>query len=330
MTRIRRAVEQDWPAIEGLLKATGLPVAGASRHLDTFVVAVDGPQVVATAGLEVHGDAGLLRSVAVTPERHGQGVGGLVVDAVLADATSRGLRTLHLLTTTAADYFERRGFTRQPRLAAPPALAGSEEFRGACPASATLMALALPTIPPAADSAIRMATASDAEAVADIYAPIVRDTAISFELHSPTVDEMRTRIVSTLQTLPWLVSLDQHGSVDGYVYASKHRERPAYQWSVDVTAYVREDARGQGVGKRLYLRLFDELVRLGYFQAFAGIALPNAPSVALHESLGFELLGIYRKVGFKNGAWRDVGWWQKELRAPPSEPQKPMSFSPSR
>jgi len=169
---------------------------------------------------------------------------------------------------------------------------------------------------------VRVATADDAEAIARIYAPIVADTVISFELAVPTVDEMRARIVATLARLPWLVSVDADGAVDGYVYASRHRERAAYQWSVDVTAYVREDARGRGIGKRLYTRLFGELSTLGYFQAFAGIALPNAPSVALHESVGFTHLGIYRGVGFKHGAWHDVGWWQRTLQAakPPHEP----------
>jgi N-acetylglutamate synthase-like GNAT family acetyltransferase len=143
MTSVRRAVEQDWPAIEGLLKASGLPLAGARAHLGTYLVAVEGEHVVATAGIEVHGDAGLLRSVAVTPAQRRQGVGGLVVDAVLADAASRGLCTPYLLTTTAVDYFERRGFTQQPRVSAPAALHDSEEFRGACPASATFMARAL-------------------------------------------------------------------------------------------------------------------------------------------------------------------------------------------
>jgi phosphinothricin acetyltransferase len=175
---------------------------------------------------------------------------------------------------------------------------------------------------------IRIAELTDAEAVTAIYGPVVRDTAISFELEPPSIEDMRARIASTVQKLPWLVSLDEHGSVDGYAYASKHRERAAYQWAVDVTAYVREDARGQGVGKRLYVRLFAELARLGYFQAFAGIALPNDASVALHESVGFEPLGVYRKVGYKHGAWRDVGWWQKELRAPHSDPSEPASFSP--
>ncbi len=112
------------------------------------------------------------------------------------------------------------------------------------------------------------------------------------------------------------MSEDAHGAVDGYVYASRHRARAAYQWSVDVTAYVREDARGRSVGKRLYTRLFEELPKRGCYQAFAGIALPNAASVALHASVGFEHLGIYRDVGFKLDAWHDVGWWQRSLQPP--------------
>ena len=172
---------------------------------------------------------------------------------------------------------------------------------------------------------IRVATVQDAEAIAAIYAPIVNGTTISFELDPPSADEMRSRIAATLQRLPWLVSEDGAGRVDGYVYASRHRERPAYQWSVDITAYVREDARGHGVGKRLYARLLDTLAQLGYGQAFAGIALPNDASVALHESVGFRPLGIYRRVGFKMDAWRDVGWWQRELPTP-SAPQPPRPF----
>jgi L-amino acid N-acyltransferase YncA len=154
---------------------------------------------------------------------------------------------------------------------------------------------------------IRIATPADADAVAAIYAPLVQNTNVSFELEAPTVDQMRERIVKTLQDLPWLVSEDVEGRVNGYVYASRHRERAAYQWSVDTTAYMREDARGRGVGKRLYQSLKNSLVELGYFQAFAGIALPNAASVALHESVGFIPIGIYRDVGFKNGRWHDVG-----------------------
>jgi len=110
---------------------------------------------------------------------------------------------------------------------------------------------------------IRAATPDDAAAIAAIYAPIVRDTTISFELQPPSVDEMRSRIESTLRRLPWLVSLDDAGAVNGYVVAGKHRDPGAYQWSVNTSVYVRDDSRGQGVGKRLYEALLRELARLG-------------------------------------------------------------------
>jgi len=155
----------------------------------------------------------------------------------------------------------------------------------------------------------------DAAAIAAIYAPLVRDTIISFELEPPGVDEMRARIEKTLPLLPWLVSTDDTGAVEGYVYASRHRDRAAYQWAVDVSVYIRDDRRGCGLGRTLYGRLFDELAALGYFQACAGIALPNAGSVALHESVGFRPVGVYCGIGHKFGAWHDVGWWQRPLQA---------------
>lgn len=179
---------------------------------------------------------------------------------------------------------------------------------------------------------LRTATPDDAAAVAAIYAPIVLHTAISFETEPPDAAEMRARIEKTLSSLPWLVAEDSVGAVCGYAYASKHRERAAYQWSVDTTVYVREDLRGQGVGRALYGALLPLLAELGYCQAFAGIALPNAGSVALHEAVGFEPLGVYRNVGFKHGAWRDVGWWQRSLQplGLPGEPSEPRPFSAPR
>ena len=176
---------------------------------------------------------------------------------------------------------------------------------------------------------IRTATPDDAAAVAAIYAPIVQHTAISFETEPPDATEMRSRIEKTLALLPWLVAEDDAGHVCGYVYASKHRERAAYQWSVDTTVYVREDQRGRGVGRALYGQLLPLLASLGYCQAFAGIALPNAGSVALHEAVGFVALGVYRDVGFKQGQWRDVGWWQKTLSRPDA-PEPPRPFSAPR
>jgi L-amino acid N-acyltransferase YncA len=168
---------------------------------------------------------------------------------------------------------------------------------------------------------IRAATADDAEAIAAIYAPVVRDTTISFEWEPPSTAQMRARIEKTIATHPWLVAVDDAGIVAGYVLAGKHREPASYQWSVNTSAYVRADVRGQGIGRRLYAALFDELVGLGHFRAFAGIALPNAASVALHERVGFRPLGVYERVGFKHGAWRDVGWWQRTLQE--GEPDGP-------
>ena len=176
-------------------------------------------------------------------------------------------------------------------------------------------------------SRIRIAHPDDAAAVHAIYAPVVEQTAISFELDVPLVDEIRRRITYTLAIFPWLVHLDEAGAVDGYVYASRYRERAAYQWSTDVSAYVRADARGQGLGKRLYARLFDELVALGYCQAFAGITLPNVASIALHEAVGFTRVGVYASAGYKLGRWHDVGYWQFPLQRPdpPPEPRAPSA-----
>lgn len=175
---------------------------------------------------------------------------------------------------------------------------------------------------------LRPATLDDASEIAEIYAPIVRDTAISFDWEPPSAERFRTRIAQVRERHPWLVAVDDRGAVAGFVYASAHRDAPSYQWSVNTSVFIRADARGQGLGKSLYTELFRQLVDLGYCRAFAGIALPNAGSVALHESLGYRLLGVYEQVGFKLGAWRDVGWWQKALQPLPDQPQAPRRPPP--
>src|SRR5688572_20161139 len=127
---LRQAAASDWPAIESLLRANALPVQGAQDHLPDFIVAASGSEVVGVAGAEVHGDVALLRSVAVAPGLHRQGIGELLVGQMLQQARQRGVRRVFLLTTTAADYFVRFGFVRQAREAVAPALLGSAEFRG--------------------------------------------------------------------------------------------------------------------------------------------------------------------------------------------------------
>jgi L-amino acid N-acyltransferase YncA len=172
---------------------------------------------------------------------------------------------------------------------------------------------------------IRSASVADAEAIAAIYAPIVLETIISFEWVPPTAEEFRARIAKTLIKYPWLVATDDTDQVTGYVFAVGHKDPASYQWSVNTSVYIRADSRGRGAGKALYTELFRQLVSLGYHRAFAGVALPNPASIALHESIGFKLLGIYKNVGFKFGAWRDVGWWQRDLQPPETLPEKPPS-----
>ncbi|MPY74803.1 MAG: GNAT family N-acetyltransferase [Alphaproteobacteria bacterium] len=160
--------------------------------------------------------------------------------------------------------------------------------------------------------AIRSAATADAAAMQAIYAPIVETTAISFEEIPPTVEEMAERVETTLRSYPYLVA-ENGGRVVGFAYASQHRARAAYRRSVDVTVYVAEHARGAGVGRALYGDLLPMLAERGFHAAFGGIALPNPGSVALHEAMGFEHVGVYREVGFKLGRWHDVGWWQRLL-----------------
>jgi len=156
---------------------------------------------------------------------------------------------------------------------------------------------------------VRVATENDAAAVAAIYAPYVRETPISFEELPPSPDDMRGRIGRTLAAHPFLV-FEDGDAVVAYAYASAHRDRAAYRWSADVGIYAAPEVHRQGVGRALYACLLDLLRRQGFHAAFAGITLPNANSVGLHEAMGFEHVGTYAEVGFKLGAWRDVGWWQ--------------------
>jgi phosphinothricin acetyltransferase len=155
----------------------------------------------------------------------------------------------------------------------------------------------------------------DAAACAAIYAPHVDPGPASFEAVPPAPGEIGRRIRTAHV---WLVAVDD-GAVLGYAYASEHRAREAYRFAVDVAVYVAPGAQGRGVGRGLYGALLPALAERGFRSACAGITLPNEASVRLHEAMGFEPVGVYRHIGFKAGAWRDVGWWQLDL-APDSSP----------
>jgi phosphinothricin acetyltransferase len=168
---------------------------------------------------------------------------------------------------------------------------------------------------------VRTATEQDGPAIAAVYAPYVRDTAISFEEMPPTPDEMSERVRATLPTHPFLVFQEAY-AVIAYAYASRHRDRAAYRWSVDVTIYVVPGVHRRGIGRTLYTRLLGILERQGFHSAYAGITLPNEKSVGLHEAMGFQHVGTYEEVGFKLGRWWNVGWWRLPLcsGSPSGEP----------
>ncbi len=166
----------------------------------------------------------------------------------------------------------------------------------------------------------------DAERVAEIYRPYVTESLVSFEEVAPGAAEMADRMRATLAWTPWLVAEDNDGRVVGYAYASRHRDRPGYRWSVDISVYIDAGWHRRGVGRALYAELLDILRRQRFINVYAGIALPNPGSIALHESLGMSLVGVYEKVGFKLGEWPDVAWYGMRLAEPADQPAEPISL----
>jgi phosphinothricin acetyltransferase len=162
--------------------------------------------------------------------------------------------------------------------------------------------------------------------VVRIYRPYVTDSVATFELQPPDADEIARRMTAAPR-LPWLLALRNEEPV-GYAYASHHRARPAYRWSVEVSVYLRADERRRGTGRALYDQLLPLVRDLGYVSLYAGVTLPNPGSVALHEVCGFTPLGVFRAVGHKFGAWHDVGWWQLSPDEPPAQPAEPRTWTP--
>ena len=172
---------------------------------------------------------------------------------------------------------------------------------------------------------IRLAVPADGARIAAIYAPAVIERATSFELAPPDAVEMTRRVTHILTRTPWLVA-EENGVVLGYAYASLHRERHAYQWSVEVSAYVDDAVRRAGQGRALYNALFRILVAQGYVNAYAGITLPNPPSVGFHRAMGFEEIGVYRGIGYKFGRWHDVVWMHRLLASPTADVKPPRGL----
>ena len=171
---------------------------------------------------------------------------------------------------------------------------------------------------------VRAATAADAAACAEVYARYVRETAITFETEPPTPDQMAARIADYASSHAWLV-LERDGELAGYAYGHRFAERAAYAWSCETSIYVAPGARGNGAGRALYQALLPLLAERGFRRAYAGIALPNPASLAIHERFGFRQVGVFSRVGWKLGRWHDVAWLQRDLRdADDGEPPVPL------
>lgn len=176
---------------------------------------------------------------------------------------------------------------------------------------------------------VRAATPEDAGAIAAIYAPHVLAGTVSFETEAPDARAMRTRMASSQGLYPWMVATNgaETGGVLGYAYATRFSEREAYRWAVETTIYIADVAQRQGVGRLLYEALIDTVRAQGFTQAIGRIALPNNQSIGLHESVGFRRAGVFREIGYKQGQWIDVGYWQCELADPTNPPVEPKRFA---
>ncbi|MFA6060262.1 MAG: N-acetyltransferase family protein [Taibaiella sp.] len=171
---------------------------------------------------------------------------------------------------------------------------------------------------------IRLIKENDASAILEIYKPYVLNTAITFEYDVPTIDEYLERIKVNTSEYPWLVcTLNE--KIIGYAYASKFRYRTAYQWSPESTIYLSPDVQGKGIARILYKTLFSILELQGYFNVYAGVAIPNAKSEGLHLAVGFTEIGVFKNIGYKLGRWHDTRWFQlilKEHESHPAPPEK--------
>lgn len=172
---------------------------------------------------------------------------------------------------------------------------------------------------------VRLAKKEDAEDFIEIYSPNILNTAVSFETEIPSVEEFEKRIEKCLQKFPWIVCRID-GKIAGYVYASSHRDREAYQWSCECSVYVHESFQGKKIGKELYRLLFDILKHQQFRNVYAGITLPNIASVKLHEKCGFKHFAAYENAGYKFGEWHSVGWWKLQINDYGLNPSPPLKM----
>ncbi len=179
---------------------------------------------------------------------------------------------------------------------------------------------------------IRRVSPEDAEALLAIYAPYVRETAITFEYEPPAPKEFRKRISETLRRYPYLAAV-REGRIVGYAYAGPFQKRAAYDWSAEVTVYVDREQRRSGVGAALYRRLERALGEMGVRNLYACVASVEEPdehltrdSVLFHERMGYVTVGRFRQCGYKFGRWYDMVWMEKIIGEHPPEAENVRAY----
>ncbi len=180
---------------------------------------------------------------------------------------------------------------------------------------------------------IRTAVLQDAEALLEIYAPYVENTAITFEYDVPTVEEFAGRMSNVLRRYPYLVG-EVDGEPAGYAYAGPFKERAAYDWAVETTVYVKEDMKKHGIGRALYEALEKTLAAQGILNLNACIAFPEkedeyltTDSVKFHKKMGFSKVGRFHKCGCKFGRWYDMVWMEKHIGTHEENPAEVRFFA---
>jgi len=156
---------------------------------------------------------------------------------------------------------------------------------------------------------IRKVELSDAAQVAEIYNYYILNTHHTFEAEPLGIEEMEKRIAESSEDYPYLIA-EFDGVIQGYVYAAQFKLRQVYKHSVEVSIYVRNQAKQKGIGSELYERMLEELAETDIHALMAGISLPNEASVRFHEKIGYEKVAHFKEVGYKLGRWVDVGFWE--------------------
>jgi L-amino acid N-acyltransferase YncA len=169
----------------------------------------------------------------------------------------------------------------------------------------------------------RLCNRADAIAVRDIFKYYIEETAITFELTLPSVNDFELRIDTIMEQFPWIV-VTKNEQIVGLAYGAKHRVRQAYQWCTEMSVYILPDFQKEGLASRLYQGLLMLLSEQGFYNAYAGVTLPNDKSLKFHQKLGFTEIARYNSIGWKLGKWHDVVWLQKTIKAYTDEPLVPF------